>query len=532
MRQTVIFAGESGQGIDRTALIFGKIIAKLGYSCFIYRDYSSLIRGGHNFSVVTFSNKKTQSHDNIAHAIVAFNQKSADIHKNNLHKGGVIFTREDINSKSNDIYVINNALLGMISKYFSIPKEIGISIIKKEFTNQSNEAIKAYISGFLKNISISNFKAKKIGKPLNVFDGNKAVAEGAIDAGVKVVFYYPMTPATGIFSHLEKIKKTNYPIVEQMEDEISVANAILGASYAGVKVMTGSSGGGMALMSEAISFAGMAELPSVFYLAQRAGPSTGVPTYTGQGDLKFALHIGQGEFPKIVLIPGDLEDSYRATREAFYFSSKYRMPALIISDKHIAESHATFNLLKVHLPKIESLNSSAKIGYKSYEITDSGISPSIMPGGKQIFRVTSYEHDEYGHTTEDPILIKLMNNKRTRKEQTLKNELMNFPGVSLFGKGNKFIVFAGSPKGAVLDALPRLKGYKAIQINRLHPFPTKEFMKIIKKQSFYIVENNTTSQLASIIKEATSINPIKNLLRYDGRPFTSEDIINFFNEIT
>lgn len=530
MRRTVIFTGEAGQGIDRTAVIFGKITASLGYSCFIYRDYSSLIRGGHNFSVVTFSREPARSHDEKAHVIVALDPKAASAHKNSLHKGGVVFSAEDAKREGGSKHAINNTLLGMVAKYFSIPKGAGISVIRKEFGAKSAEAEKDFDFGYLRDVPNPDFRAEKSGVRREVSDGNKAVMAGALDSGVAAVFYYPMTPATGVFAKLEETKKKTGVIVEQMEDEIAAANAALGASYAGVPAMTGSSGGGLALMGEAASFSGMAELPAVFYAAQRMGPSTGVPTYTAQGDLKFVLNMGPGEFPRIALIPGDIEDVYKATREAFYFAAKYRMPAFVISDKHIAESYSTHSALKSAIPKIKPLPKTAKKDYKSYSLTESGISPGVAPGGHQIFRATSYEHDEYGHTTEDAAVIKKMNDKRLRKAKTLEKELVKFPGVSVFGKGKKTIVFAGSPKGAVLDALPYLKGYRAIQINRLYPFPAKELARTLGNAPFHTAENNATGQLASLVREATGFKAEKSLLRYDGRPFTPEGIIKFFRE--
>jgi len=525
VRITVIFAGEAGQGIDRTAVIFGKIIASLGQSCFIYRDYSSLIRGGHNFSVVTFSQNVVRSHDAKADVIVALNEKAVSRHKSSLKKGGAIFLADE-SSTENNSHSANNVLLGMLSAYLSISRSAGINILKKEFG--ANFPEEDFNSGYARSILKSGFKVEKIGTSLELSDGNYAVAKGAMDSGMKMAFYYPMTPATGVFAELEKTKKEKEIIVERMEDEIAAANAALGANYAGVPTMTGSSGGGLALMSEAVSFAGMAELPAVFYVAQRMGPSTGVPTYTSQGDLKFVLNIGPGEFPRLVLIAGDAEDAYKTTREAFYFAHKYRMPTFVVSDKHIAESYFTYGALKISFLKITSLPKNADEDYRSYAVTKSGISSAIIPGGSQIFRATSYEHDEFGHTTENSAAIKKMNDKRLRKMASLEEELVKFSGISVFGKGTKTIVFAGSPKGAVLDALPDLKGFRAIQIDRLYPFPSKEFSRVLKGAAFYTVENNATGQLNDIIKENCGMGAKKECLRYDGRPFTREEIIEFF----
>jgi 2-oxoglutarate ferredoxin oxidoreductase subunit alpha len=530
MRKTVIFAGEAGQGIDRTAVLFGKMLAACGKHCFIYRDYSSLIRGGHNFSTVTFSDMPVRSHDEEADIIVALNVKAYEKHESQLKRKGEVVSSQPIGKFTPVIVPFekgnssNNALLGFLAARVGIPFSAGSRVLRKDFGAKAENIIKIFKEGY------SSFggdpEKMTIGEPKAVFDGNEAVAKGAIDAGLHAAFYYPMTPATGVFTKLESVKTENNIIVEQTEDEIAAANATIGASYAGKTVMTGSSGGGLALMSEAVSFAGMAELPVVFYAAQRMGPSTGVPTYTSQGDIRFVLNIGPGEFPRMVLIPGDIQEAYEMTRQAFYFSRKYRMPVFILSDKHIAESYASVGQkLSSTVSKNDFLKKVSGKNYKSYEITKDGISVGAVPGGIGCVRATSYEHDEFGYTTEDPEKVKSMNEKRMRKETTLKAELGRKGGISIYGKGNKAFVFSGSPKGAVLDALANLKGWSAIQINRLAPFPEKEFTDAIKGKEFLTVENNSTALLAGVIRQACAIKESGSILRYDGRPFTPDYIV-------
>ncbi|MFA7581702.1 MAG: 2-oxoacid:acceptor oxidoreductase family protein [Candidatus Paceibacterota bacterium] len=532
MEKTVLFAGKAGQGVDRTAVLLSKILFLSGYQCFVYRDYSSLIRGGHNFSIVTFSKKKVRSHKNIADILVALDKGSYDMHRKKLKEGGRVFSFEKTGRDSVLIErpemenISNNALLGALVAYLDVPFSAGIQIIKKEFPRSNKAVIDIFRKGY-----------ELLGKPIDadlknklftegfILDGSEAVAKGAIDAGVQDVFYYPMTPATGAFSKLEEIASPGVNVF-QMEDEIAAANAALGASYAGKTAFTGSSGGGMALMGEVASFAGMAELPIVFYAAQRMGPSTGVPTYTSQGDIKAIINLGPGEFPKMVLVPGDIEEAYKVTGQAFYFARKYRMPVFILSDKHIAESYTNVGDFSPEFSKSNFIKNNPGESYKSYKITESGVSPAIQPGGPAVFRVTSYEHDEEGYTTEDSEQVKTMNDKRLRKMDSVKKELSNkHSGISVYGRGKKVIIFSGSPKGAVLDALPLLRDWGAIQINRLYPFPTDELKKKIKNKIFITVENNATSLLADLIKESCGTDIKGSILKYNGRPFTAEEIL-------
>jgi len=273
-------------------------------------------------------------------------------------------------------------------------------------------------------------------------------------------------------------------------------------------------------MSEALSLQGMSEVPLVVYLAQRPAPSTGVPTYTGQGDLKFALNAGHGEFPRVVIAPGDAEEAFQRTMEAFYLSYKYHVLSILISDKHLGESHFTHDEMKFKAKPRRFLVKPGK-NYKRYLITKSGISPRAVPG-EGIVRATSYEHDEYGYTTEEPREIEKMVEKRLRKWESLRKEVMRMEPVKVYGRGRKLIVSWGSTKGAILDAI-KGRDYKFMQICYLSPFPSKEVLKELKRaKEVVLVENNATGLLADVIREQTGFEIKRKILKYDARPFTPE----------
>ncbi len=502
--KTILIGGPAGAGVNTSAKILSKILHEYGYYVFNMRDYGSLITGGHNFNLITFDKEPVYSNEKKYDVIVALDDRTLKIHQKNLKKDGIIISskllnlKEDVNLKIL-FYVVG--LLGIPKKY--LEKEIYEKFKKKISLNVDVEPV---------------FKIKKLKKKGTLMDGSEAVGEGAISSGIDLYIAYPMTPATPVMNYL-----ANKVRVIQLENEIAVANASLGASYAGAKVMLGTSGGGFALMSEAMSLQGMSETPLVAYLAQRAAPSTGVPTYTAQGDLKFAINIGQGEFPRVVVAPGDPAEAFRLTQEAFYLAYKYQVLSIIISDKHLAESQYTINLpRKINVP--DFIVKTDK-NYKRYKITKNGISPRGIPGGEGIVKATSYEHDEFGITTEDAEKIKVMVEKRLRKWESLKKGVKKFENYKLYGKGNNLIVSWGSTKGAIIDALKELKGWKFLQILYIEPFPT-EIIGILKRAKKVVdVENNSTGLLSQIIREKTGFEIKKKILKYDGRPFTSEEIL-------
>lgn len=546
-----MIGGAAGQGSAVTSHFIGKIFCRLGFYVFNYRDYPSLIRGGHNFNILRISDKPIFSQKEKYDIILAFDQKTIDLHQDKLNKGGAIFGGGNLKSKklhSIDIESLlaeiggpkileNDILIGALFKHIGTGKDILMKEAEKEFP-QNNELIKKAIEEGYNSVESPAFakpacRADRApaGEAKYFLSGTDGVALGAIAAGLDIYFAYPMTPATPLLNFLAKNQSKYNILTLQLEDEISVVNAALGASFGGAKAMVGTSGGGFALMTEAISMAGMAELPIVIYLGQRTAPSSGIPTYTGQGDLKFALNAGHGEFLKIVSAPGDPQEAIFRTQEAFYLSSKYRTPAIILSDKHLAESDYSFdNLSRSPLTSQKFNLENIPDNYKTYQITKNGISPVVFPGQGKVVRVNSYEHDEEGNTAESPIWAEKMNDKRFRKLSYLEKEVDKFCPVSVYGKGKNLIIGWGSTKGAIIDVLPELKNYRFLQISYVSPFPKKQVIKEIKKsKKIILVENNVTGLLGDVIAEQTGFIIKNKILRYDARPFTVEYLMNKIN---
>jgi len=537
MEKTILVGGKAQQGTGITSNFLGRIFCRLGYYVFNYRDYPSLITGGHNFNVLRVSDKQIFSHENQCDVIVALDQETIDLHQKDLKKSGFILGRQGLKSpKLRPIEAVpilerlklapvfeNNILIGWLFKYLGADKEFLFKEAEKQFGEKSERVISTLQAGYdLNKDFFSENKFKKIKGEKHLISGNEAISLGALASGIDICFGYPMTPATPILKFLSKKQIQEDILVSQLENEIAVINAALGASFGGAKTMVATSGGGFALMTEAVSLAGMAELPVVIYLGQRMGPSTGVPTYTGQGDLKFALNAGQGEFLRIVSAPGDPEEAIQRTEEAFYLASKYRTPAIILGDKHLGESGYSFDQIKnSETPNKRFIVKNPPENYKSYKISENGISPQAVPGQGPVVRASSYEHNEHGNSAEDAASVAKMNEKRSRKLKYLEKEIPKMTPVKIYGKGKNLIVSWGSTKGAILDSLSELPDFRFLQICYINPFPQKEVAREIKRSKRVIlVENNLTGLLGQVIRENTGLLLENKILKYDARPFT------------
>jgi 2-oxoglutarate ferredoxin oxidoreductase subunit alpha len=469
MKFNILLAGKARQGIEIASKILAKSLVKLGFYAFSYRDYGSFITGGHNFNVISFSSKPIHSHELSFDFAILLDEESYQIHKNEFkencifvsdvqikEKNFVYVNANEIISKLNAKPIVKNSiLLGAFFKALDLPIEQLIETIKEEAKDEKNlEAAKEGYknSKTISKISYPSKKSKRI-----FIDGTSAIGLGAIYYGLDLYFAYPMTPATQLLHFLSSLREKYDLKTIQLENEIAIANAALGASYAGAICMVGTSGGGFDLMTEAVSLQGMTEVPLVVYLAQRAGPSTGMPTYTAQSDLSLALNCGHGEFARVVIAPGDAKEAFYKTIEAFYFAYKYGVISIILSDKHLAESYFTFDNFEKPRIKGNRFILENVENFKTYEITKNFIPKRTVPE-KAIVKANSYEHDEFGFTTEDKEIAKKMQEKRMKKFEALEKEVKKkFEMAKVFGKGKNLIISFGSTKGAILDALETLK---------------------------------------------------------------------------
>ncbi len=525
----IIIGGAAGDGTKATGHLIGKILNRGGYKVFIHEDYSSLIRGGHNFSVIRGTKNGENCIRESADFLLALNEDSVDRH---IGKGGVLIYNSDqvkkrdgigvpaetIAKEEGAVIMKSNALLGALCKIIGVSWELIGDVFEGFPHSEKNLKVvrRVYDSQEEKG------KMKKTKESLSLITGNEAIALGALEAGMENYFAYPMTPSTSILHFLSKIKEAYKINVFQPENEIGVINAALGCAFTGKRTMVGTSGGGFALMTEGISLAAMSETPIVVVESQRAGPSSGTPTYNGQADLNFALNPGHGDFLNLVFAPGDAEEAFYFSNLAMNMSWKYQIPAILLVDKDISESTFSFdkNTLKGVKEWKEKKGRNSK-GYHRYRITENGVSPLVYPGGKAVVKSNSYESDEYGISTEDPQMIKKMQEKRMRKERDIKEDLKET--IKIYGEGDKVLFCWGSTKGAAIAA-GREAGYKVVQILVFNPFPEEKVREAVKGcKEVVVVEANSSGQAAEILKRYILVG--RKILKYDGRPFAKEELI-------
>ncbi|NLC69721.1 MAG: 2-oxoacid:acceptor oxidoreductase subunit alpha, partial [Clostridiaceae bacterium] len=390
MDYCILVGGKAGQGIDTFASLFSKILQRSGFNIYAYSDYMSRIRGGHNFFYIRFSDKELYSYSSNINIIFALDEETVVNHKNKLKEDGIIIADIDIARDSDIIHLplsriagslknaklANTVGLGAILKYFGLPVDIAIEVIKEKLSNKIVEInIKAVKKGYDLLDTKYNLEIKK--NETILINGNQAVGAGAIAAGVKFYCGYPMTPSTGILNYIAHHSNEYNIVVDQVEDEVAALNMALGASYAGVRAMTGSSGGGFALMVEALSLAGMIEVPVVVINVQRPGPATGFPTRTEQADLLFMIHAGHGEFPRMILALRDAKDAFYQTARAFNIAEKYQIPVMLMSDQYLADSVVTkkpFDFIKIKIERYITDKIDTDEEYKRYKLTQDAIS--------------------------------------------------------------------------------------------------------------------------------------------------------------
>ncbi|MCH7850583.1 MAG: 2-oxoacid:acceptor oxidoreductase family protein [Nanoarchaeota archaeon] len=506
MRLNIVIGGAAGQGINKVSTIVSNILVKYGYFTFNYRDYQSLIRGGHSFNTLSISDSQIHSHYASIDIIVALNKRALETHKPALKKGGMIIIAKEFKKEGRNL---NIALAGALLKILGIPLENLNEEIKLEFKDFDKALISAK-KGY--DSESEKFVLKKLDNKITILSGSNAMAIGAKNANLDIYIGYPMTPSTNALHAMAKDQIKNKMLVFQAENEISVISMALGASFAGAKSMVGTSGGGYDLMSESLSLQGITEIPLVVYLASRVGPGTGVPTYTAQSDLDIALRAGHGEFPRVVIAPGTPTENIEIVADALFLSEKFKMLSIILSDKHLAESEFSTTLT----PK------------KATKIT---VKRSVP--GTSIVKASSYESDKFGNSTESYILTEANVDKRMQKYNRAKEYInSNLEMVKIHGKKNSknLIVGWGSTSGVIIDAIRDLDA-KFLQVIYMKPLSSLIRKELEKADNVILIECNATGQLGRLIREKTGIKIENRLLKYNGRPFHEDELKIYLGEM-
>lgn len=551
-------AGEAGQGLKTMEEIIAKALHRHGYHVFSHKDYMSRVRGGHNFMQIRFGNVPHQSPREEIDILVALNQDGIDNHQQRVQSSGyIIFDGQSSEDKMISVAAkklaqrinpraTNTVFLGVLWQLLGLEltelKQVIKERFKKEEVQQDNlELLEAGYEATSNSFSIEE-PAKKGEEDYLLLEGNQAVGLGAAVAGVQFYSAYPMTPSTGVLNYLAARQDKLGIAVEQAEDEIAAINMALGASFAGARTMTGTSGGGFALMTEAFGLAGVMEAPIVIAEVMRPGPATGMPTRTGQGDLSFVLNASQDEFPLKVIAPRDQEDAFYQTFRAFNLADKYQMPVVILSDQFLADSAATvpkfaLDELEINRYLVDEESWPEDKEYKRYEITEDGISPRAYPGQLpgEVVLADSHEHFESGRISEEIETRNAMVDKRARKFEKQRREDTLEPLYQGPEKPEVLMLGFGSTYGVLKEVQQKLsaegKSVGMLSFNDVWPLPTAELEKRYSYNThLVVVENNNTGQFSRLVTAYTEIGTDYRLLKYDGRPFTTDELYRRMKE--
>jgi 2-oxoglutarate ferredoxin oxidoreductase subunit alpha len=569
---TFKIGGEAGQGVESSGAGFAKALARAGWHVFGMQDYYSRIRGGHNFYQIRASEQPVYSHVESVDVLLALTQEAIDRHCAEIAEGGAVICEEclavdnaaldkrDVSylpvplteiakDQGGSEVMRNTAALGAAAGLVGFPFEVVASVIEDNFSKKGSEAVGTNLrvaeAGYHfaqdKYAARSHYTLGRVeGAPQRmVMDGNQAVSLGALLAGCKFVAGYPMTPSTPILQWMAAHGERYGVVVKHTEDEIAAILMAIGAAHAGVRAMAPTSGGGFSLMVEGLGFAGMAEIPVVIVEGQRPGPSTGLATRTEQGDLLFVLFASQGEFPRLVLAPGTVEECFQAGWRAFNLAEKYQCPVIIVSDTFLSNSVRTLERDALDLAGVQvergALLTDEDLDhlegeYLRYAYTESGVSPRALPGHPHaIYQATSDEHTPDGHITEEPEPRRRQVEKRLRKLDVAVQEM---EGPVRYGppEAELTLIGWGSTYGPLREAVDRLNA-QGRTANMLHitdgwPFPTEKVKAALAGAGRTVmVESNFTGQMAFLLEAHTGVRIDQHVRKYDGRPFSPEYIL-------
>lgn len=571
-----MIGGRAGDGSLITGQALAKLFRRMGLEVYTYRDFPSNIRGLPTSYTIRAKDKPIACRKDFVDILLALDPSAVEIHLEELVEGGAILydnslsdvTKESLNrgvyvykapmkdmaisklgGSAGEIFK-NVIAIGILSKLLALPDDLVQQTLTEMFVRKGEPVVKKNLQAYEMGVSYAGTQITKADEYLlrsgkanerMMVTGDEAVAYGAIVAGCRFFSGYPITPTTEILEWLAEYMPRYNGVVVQSEDELAAITMAVGAGYAGVRAMTATSGPGQALMTEGIGLAGMTETPVVIVHGQRGGPSTGLPTKTEQSDLKHIIFASHGEFPRIVLAPGTVEDSFYLTVDAFNLAEKFQCPVFLLMDQALCQNKHTiesFDLKRVKVDRGKLVDEQwiKKMGqFRRYELAHDGISPRSVPsqeGG--IYVANGNEHDEMGETTEDRKLRIAMMMKRLRKMDLAAKEV---PPPRHYGSDGAEVglIGYGSAHGPIMEAMERLNGElssKYLQLVTLWPFPTDEVAKFIESaRKVFVVENNATGQLAMLVRMMVGNGgKVDGILKFDGSAFRPCEIAERIGE--
>jgi 2-oxoglutarate/2-oxoacid ferredoxin oxidoreductase subunit alpha len=546
---SIVIGGEAGQGIQAIEQIIGRAGKRAGFFVFSTGEFMSRIRGGSNSTQIRLSSNPCNSYieridicipldsDSIPHLGKRISPQTiifADPLTNTAAMPAIRVPFSAMATEAGGKIFANSVAAGFIAGLLGISLESVSDIVTSHF-HAKDPAITAKNSAAVnkghaaaeaikktKNISI-NLAAGNVHNQI-LMRGSDIAGIGAIAGGCNFVASYPMSPSSDVLAYLARNARDSGIVVEQAEDEIAALNMVLGAWYAGGRGLVTTSGGGFALMCEAVSLSGMLEIPAVIHLGQRPGPATGLPTRTEQADLELALYSGHGEFPRAIFAPGTLDELFCIMRDAFDCADKFQIPVFILTDEFLLDSTFMIEPFDDCAPRINHAIMETTAGYKRYALSESGISPRGIPGkGKGIVRVDSDEHTEEGLITEDSDVRTAMVEKRLRKLSSIAAE-SRAPRFEGNPECKNLVLCWGSTYFAAAEAIRRSSRTDIALMHLAQVYPLHKSIEARLRQfkKILLVEGNATGQLGKLIRQETGILISNKILKYDGAPFAAD----------
>jgi len=562
---TVIVGGKAGEGVKKAAQVIAVTLFGKGWQVFQADDYQSLIKGGHNFSTVSFASEPVYNAYNKADLLISFDRRSYETHKLDLNGVSSLHVSNS-DDLSQDDHLAQDCGFGLpfsrlMKEIYSQPANVSLAavaifyqwmdyreeeletVIRREFKRNVEENVR-YAREIYRLAGNQNFNRceacqvklpseKRMGE--RFYSGNQAIAIGAWLGGLDFYYAYPMTPASSILHYLALKQSSHKVYAIHAESELAAANMAIGSVVAGARTAVGSSGGGFALMQEAFSLAGITEAPLLCILASRPGPATGVSTYTAQEDLFFALHQGHGEFGRVVAAPDCAERATSLAAELLSLAWEFQSPVILLTDKHLSESSQNF-ILPAELPFAEVILGEDSADYQRYEPTPNGVSPLLFPGSDNVsddtvIKWNSHEHLPSGLRTDKAEPMVAMKDKRNRKSNALAVATGIYRRIEIYG-GEGTPVFAyGSAVLELREAQKHcVKQFTIVALIYLLPFPEKE-LEAYRGKEVVVLEHSSTGNLERYLRQNLEIKLKKSILRYDGRSFDPIELARLLEEV-
>jgi len=553
---SIVLCGEAGQGIQTIEAFLIRLFKSAGYPIFATKEYMSRIRGGSNSTEIRVSSRPVAAFVDRMDLLIPLDADALGHLEERSTPDTIILGETDKISPPEHLSVIdvpfskvaveignpiyaNSVACGVVAGLFGLDLSLVTEQIQEFFGAKSAEIIQKNKEAVTKGFQLGKElrDAGRVGFEIHpdatvsgdvIVSGSEAVSLGALAGGCNFIAAYPMSPGTGVLTILSQHARDFSIVAEQVEDEISAVNMALGAWYAGARAIVTTSGGGFALMTEGVSLAGMIESPLVVHIAQRPGPATGLPTRTEQGDLDLVLYAGHGEFPRIILAPGNLSEAFYLTQKAFQLADEFQVPVFVLTDQFLVDTYYNVPMFELDQVAVKSQIVETTADYRRYTLTSNGISPRGIPGyGSGLVGVDSDEHDETGHITEDLELRVQMQQKRMRKMEAIR-AVAEKPRLVSSTDYKVLVVGWGTTLEVLKEALTVINRPEiaCLHFSQVYPLAPEAADYFKRAEKIILVENNATGQFGKLLHTTFGVSIDRRILKYNGMPFSVEELVS------